>query len=299
MGPATLTITGEERSDIACDLLVWSNGYDEVEARRYASETKLKLTDAGATLVIGIAYPDPAQQRATLDIRIPRGFAVRIQPSRGKLEIANVAVAELVDARGQVAVRRVSGRLVATHRGGTLTVETVSALKLNARGSTVVVKDVKGEMAVQMQAGELRGLALAGPVEIESNGTKVVLEDLAGTRRPIRINTVGGTITLAGVRTETRIDGRDTLIDVTIDQPAPVAIYNEGDEPIQVTPPPGSFQFDALATDGRLTVPEGFLEVKSTDTEQRASGAIGGGGPTITLRASRGNIIVRSRHTKR
>ena len=43
---------------------------------------------------------------------------------------------------------------------------------------------------------------------------------------------------------------------MTIDQPAPIAIYSEGEEPMEVTLPAGGFQLDALATDGRLTVPE-------------------------------------------
>ena len=147
--------------------------------------------------------------------------------------------------------------MTATHRGGDLTIEGASALKLNTRGSTVVLKDIKGEAVMQVQAGELRGQSLAGPVEIESNGTRITLDDLTATRRPIRVNAVGGSVTMAGLRTDTRIDGRDTRIDVTIDQPAPVAIYNEAEEPMDVTLPAGGFQLDALATDGRLTVPPG------------------------------------------
>ena len=90
---------------------------------------------------------------------------------------------------------------------------------------------------MQVQAGELRGQSLGGPIEVELNGTRLMLEDLTTTRRPIRINAIGGSVTLGGVRTETRIDGRDTRIDVTVDQPAPVAIYSEGEEPMEVTLP--------------------------------------------------------------
>ncbi len=100
---------------------------------------------------------------------------------------------------------------------------------------------------------------------------------------------------MAGLRSDARIDGRDTRIDVTIDQPAPVAIYNEQEEPMEVTLPAGGFQLDALAIDGSLTVPPGLLDVKTTENEQRASGAIGGGGPTVTLRSSRGNITIKGR----
>jgi len=294
-GNAPLTITGEDRADLLCELQAWSSGYDETEAKKYATETAIRTTEAGVSLVIGLKYPEPATQRATLVIRMPKSMAVRIQPSRGKLEIHEVASVELVEARGEAMVSQISGRVTATHRGGALAIETASALKLNMRGSTVVLKNIKGETVMQVQAGELSGQSLTGPVEIESNGTRITLDDLTATKRPIRVNAVGGSVTMTGVRSDTRIDGRDTRIDVAIDQPAPVAIYNEAEEPMDVTLPAGGFQLDALATDGRLTVPEGLVAVKTAENEQRASGTIGGGGPTITLRAKRGNITIKAR----
>jgi hypothetical protein len=292
---APLKISGEDRADVLCELQVWSSGYDETEAKRYAGETLLKATEAGVSLVLAIKYPDPATQRATLVVRMPKALAVRIQPSRSTLAISDVAAVDLAEWRGEAVVRRISGRVTAIHRGGTLTVEGAGALKLNTRGSTVVVKDVKAEAVMQVQAGELRGQSLGGPVEVELNGTRLMLEDLTTTRRPIRINATGGSVTLGGVRTDTRIDGRDSRIDVALDQPAPVAIYSEGEEPMQVTLPTAGFQVDALATDARVTVPDGLLEVKTTDNEQRTSGAIGGGGPTITLRSSHGNITIKTK----
>jgi hypothetical protein len=39
--------------------------------------------------------------------------------------------------------------------------------------------------------------------------------------------------------------------------------------------------------------------VKTAENEQRASGAIGGGGPTITLRAKRGNITIKTKPPER
>jgi hypothetical protein len=104
---------------------------------------------------------------------------------------------------------------------------------------------------------------------------------------------------MTGLRTDTRIDGRDTRIVVSIDQPAPIAIYNEAEEPMDVTLPTGGFQLDALATDGRLTVPEGLADVKTADNEQRASAVIGSGGPTLTLRAKRGNITIKRKPSER
>ena len=298
---ATLTIVGEDREDVACDLLVWSNGYDDAEARRYAGETQLKVSEAGQTLIIGIKYPEPAEQRATLALRLPKKLAVRVQPARAKLDISNVAALELVESRGQVTVRRVSGRLAVTHRGGSLTIESVSTAKLNTRGSVVVLKDIAAELIAQMQSGELRAVALTGPIELESNGTKILLEDLANTRKPVRVSAVGGSVTLAGVSGDLRVDARDAKVDVMIAKPVPIAVYTEGDEPTHVTLPAGGFTVDAHAMHNRLTVPddlEEFLKVKTSENEQRASGAIAGGGPTITLRSSRGEIVLRSNTLK-
>jgi hypothetical protein len=297
-GNAPLTITGEDREDVDCELQVWSSGYDETEAKRYAGETAIKSTDAGVSMVLSITYPEPATQRATLIVRMPKALAVRVQPSRGKVEISNVSSVELVEARGQATIRKIDGRLTATHRGGNLTIESVDELKLNTRGSTINLKDIAGEAMMTLQAGELRGESLAGPIEIESNGTRVELENLTATRKPLRINAVGGSVKLAGVKSDTRIDGRDTRITVTVEKPAPLAIYNEAEELTEVTLPPGGYQLDALTTDGHLTVPEGMLDVKSTDNEQRATGTIGAGGPTITLRTKRGDIKVSVRKSE-
>ena len=301
VGSAPLTIVGEDRPDVSCELSVRSTGYDDAEATRLANETRLKVTDAGAAMLLGIDYPDPGVQRATLSLKVPRNLAVRIQPSRGRLEISGLTSVELVEARGQVSVRNLSGRLVATHRGGKLEIVDVASVKLNTRGSAITLSRIQGDAILQIQAGELRASSLAGPVEIDSNGSKVALEEIAATgdkpvgRKSVRMNTVGGSVTLSGVSSDVRIDGRDTKVDVSLDKPAPLSIYTEGEEPIVVTLPAGGVKLDALATDSKLIVPEGLAVVQVTGDEQRATATIGGGGPTITLRAVRGEITVKAK----
>jgi hypothetical protein len=290
-----LTIVGEDREDVTFDLEVWSSGPDEAEAKRFASETRLLMAESGNALIVGMDYPKPARQRASLSIRVPNTLAIRVQPTRSKLDISDVASAELVESRGPVSLRRVAQRAILTHRGGPLTLEAIANLKLNARGSSVIsVKDLTGEAVMQLQAGEFRGADIAASLEIESNGTRIVVEDLSSTRKPIKLSTVGGSVTLGHVATDLRLDARDTRVDVRIDKPAPIAIYTEGDAPATITLPAGGFSLDALAMNSKLYLPEGLLEIKSGEKEERASGAVGGGGPTITLRSVRGDITVKT-----
>ena len=92
---------------------------------------------------------------------------------------------------------------------------------------------------------------------------------------------------------------------------APLAVYNEGDETIELTVPAGGFTLDAAAVDGQISVDNtleslGLKRETSGDGENdtdragarqevRVSGAVRGGGPPITLRATRGDIVVRGR----
>ena len=115
------------------------------------------------------------------------------------------------------------------------------------------------------------------------------------------MNVVAGSLALKGLGADTRIDARNAEVDVVLDRAAPIAIYSEGTRDLEVTPPNGGFQLDALATHGRLTLPEALqhlaaaAEPRDPDSPQRATGDVGGGGPLVTLRADRGNIIVRPR----
>lgn len=290
-----LAIVGEDRQDVVFDLHVWSNGADEAEAKRYAGETKLKISEAGTALIVGITYPEPARQRASLSVRVPRTLGIRVQPTRSKIDISGVGSAELVECRGPVSLRQIGGRTAVAHRGGgVLTLESIATLKLHTRGSSVAINGVAAEAVMQLQGGEVRATGMAGPIEIESNDTRLILEDLAAARKPVRVNAVGGSLSLAGVVTDLRVDARNTRVNVVVEKAAPISIYAEGSEPTIVTLPPGGYALDALAMSSRLLLPDGLLEITSSEQEQRASGPVGGGGPTITLRSSRGDLTIKT-----
>ena len=111
----------------------------------------------------------------------------------------------------------------------------------------------------------------------------------------VRITATAGSVSLRGLATEARLDARNTDVDVIVDRAVPLAIYSEGGSPVEITPPPGGYRLDAVASDGSIEVPEGTVDVTTNGTERRASGAVNGGGETITIRTSHGNITLRPR----
>ncbi len=300
LGGANVTIQGEDRGDVAVEMRVWSRGYDDAEAQSLATQTVLKFDPAGGTLSGEIAYPKPGSQRATLTLKLPARVRIRLESS-GPATIENVAAVEFHAGRGRTNVSRVPGTVSGSFRGSELTLTEIGVAKLSTQSSDVKIAGVR-ELTMTVRGGELRAEKVANVVELDCHQSEVTLDSLGDLTAPLRVNANGGTVTVRGLRSEARIDGRNTELDVTIDRAAPIAIYNEGEDGIRLTLPSGGYRLDALVREGQLTPVEQIanlgLEVTKTGgepEEMRATGAVEDGGPTITVRATRGDIVVRPR----
>lgn len=292
----SLTITGEDREDIEATLKVWSNGFDDAEAERLARETSLERSGAGARMTLSLNYPEAGSQRANVTLKVPARLAVSVNRFGGELSVAGTAQAELVETSGDAVVKEVRGKVIASHRGGELTISDVADLKLTSRGAEVRLSRAAGDLVVTAQGGTITASELSGTLEIESGGAELEFDRLTGLGGQLRVNATGGSLRLHDVAAETRIEGRGTDVELTLAKPAPVGIYNEGQATIEVTPARGGYDVDARATNaGTIVVPEGTLTVSEDGEGQRASGSVGGGGPLLTLRTTRGEIVIRER----
>lgn len=296
-----VTVTGEDRADIATELWVRSDGLDETDAKTVAAKAELKVEPAGPTITVSLTFPPEGSQRGRLLIRVPAAMLVQFGTTNTRIEVTGVQAVELEGARGETIIKRIKGRVGVTHRGGEFTVEDVGSVRLSTRGSDLRLARVSGETTLEIQSGDVRAGELMGPVEIDAEHGDITLENLQRTPGPLRIKTVEGSLAIRGLRAETRIDGNETDIDVAIEAAAPIAIFSTG-ERIQITPPRDGFTLDAVAVGGSITVPDPLAQQltisgKPEDKEQRASGKIGGGGPTVTLRATRGEIRVNARES--
>jgi hypothetical protein len=289
-----VTIVGEDRTDISSELWVRSTGFDEAEARRLAGEAALTVEPTGPTITVSLKYPRDGSQRGRLQLKVPSGMLVFFGPTNVRIEVTGTRGVELESARGETIVRQIAGAVTATVRGGDIRIEDANTVRLSARGSDVRLTRVAGEANLVLQAGELRGAELAGPIDIEATTADVLLEKFPQTASPLRIQSVAGSVIVRGLRGEGRIEGREAEIDVAIERPAPLAIFNS-DEPVQVALPSSGFRLDAVASDGRIMLPDALsTQVAATASadgkEQKASGDVHGGGPTITIRATGGDI---------
>jgi hypothetical protein len=307
-----ITITGEDRDDVKAEMHVRSTGYDAEEAEKLAKASHLVFDEAGALLIVGAKFPVEGRQTPTLHLKVPRRLGVRIDEKGSALEIKNVASLFIGAGRGATTISGIEGVVNVTQRGNELTITDVGSLKLSTvTGTEAVVSNVRGDASFTIQGGELRAQAIGGAIDLESRNAEIEFDKLAETKGPLRIDATLGELVLNGVAADTRIDGRRSEIRIDHAGGAPLAVYNEGDETIEVTVPSRGFTLDAAAVDGQISVDESIESLglkrepsgdKEHDTERadarqevRVSGAVRGGGPAITLRATRGDIVLRGR----
>jgi hypothetical protein len=296
-----VTITGEQRDDVKAEIHVTARGFDQAEAKSNADSVKVRIEttadaivvsqDLAASVTIGRRSPPP---QFSVSVHVPRRLSMRMEAHFGRLVVTNLAAAEIMGARGETRITDIAGRLDITHAGGSIDIASAGALKLSARNSRGTVKKIGGAVALDATGGDLTLSAITGPLELDCRNTDLRLEDIAQLKG-LRAMVTGGELRVDGLRAESRIDGHNTDIEVKLAAAAPVTIYNLGE--IVVTPPPGGYTLDAVASEGRITMDDGAVQV-TEGPDSRAEGKVRGGGAALTLRSTRGRIEIRKAAVK-
>jgi hypothetical protein len=299
--PGDMVVVGEDRDDIVAELKVWSNGYDEAEAQKLAKEVFMKYDDGGAVVTAEVKFPAGGTQRASMSLRVPARLELRMATQGVPLDVRNLAAVDIAMSRSATTIRNVAGRVTIVHRGAELTIEDIGSLRLTtASGAEVTATKIRGETNLSLSGGEFHGRDIVGPIDIQASATDVVLEGLDHVSGMTRINATNGSVRIDGLRTEARVDGRSTDTTVAIAKPATVALYNDGNGDIEVTlPSDGGFRLDVAADGGRIDAVGGLPEVKGTEQQQRLTGDVRGGGPTITLRVASGDIKLKTKNDEK
>jgi hypothetical protein len=293
--PSDLTITAGDRDDLAIEIRTSARGYTQAEAKAAADAATVTADAQIDTVTLNGSWEDhrgPAGYvtQASVEITVPRRLRVSVLPHIGLLAVKNVASLEVTSSRGETHILDTAGDIRLTQSNGSLEVSGGGSLKLTTRSSRGEVARIRGLASVDTTGSQLKLAEIAGPVDIESRNSDCSLEKIGALKPPFRYNGTGGELRIEGLRTEARIDGHNTDMSVALAAAAPVTIYNLG--AVSVTAPPDGYTLDAIASEGHITVDE--PDITATEgPDSHASGKIRGGGPALTLRATRGRIDIR------
>ena len=302
-----VTVIGEDRQDIEAEFHVRSNGYDQAEAKQLVGETNLKSDEAGALLILATKYPGPGRQTGRLTLKIPSRLGVRTDGKSGVMKISKVESIAIGTARGNTELTDIKGHVAVTQRGSQITVQNVGSIRLQSFSAEVKLSNVRGDTTLNVQGGEFAAEQLHGALEVESRNSDMRFERLEKLRGPVRINAAQGELLVLGLAVEARIDGRDTQIRVEPAVPVTLGIYNT-EEDVDIILPSGGMRLDLVATEGDVALPDGLKEQRLTvtpppgdsappvgRTEKRVVGDLYGGGPVVTVRVTRGDVIVKTK----
>ena len=296
--PNDLTIVGTDGNEIQVEMQVTARGYTTAEAKAAADAAKVKLDQTSDAVAITTSWQDRAGGKGggyvntgTIKLSLPKRLQVRLEPHGGKLSIENVAGMEVMSSRGETIIRGSTGHVMLGHTGGKLDIDGVPSLKLTARNSNGSIKNVAGTFSLDATGADLEIRDVIGPLEIESRNAEMTIDGTKLAKPPFRYNGTGGSLRLTHLKTESRIDGRNVELDIALSAAAPVTIYSTGED-ISVIPPPGGYSVNAVSTEGKILLDDGTLK-PAGETEQRVTGTVRGGGPELTLRATRADIRVR------
>lgn len=306
--PSEVVVVGEDRDDIEVELKIDSRAYDDAEAKKTAEETKVLVDQAGEVVRLTQFYPEGGRQTVAWSMKVPKRLALRIDEKGGKVRVSQLAAVTFGGAgRGETIITDIAGAVQATQRGNAITITNVGSLKLTTFNTgEAKISGVHGNVTLNIQGGEVRGEKIEGSLEVEARNADLRFTDLDEAKAPIRFNVVGGELQLDGLHVETRIDGRHVEVRVSQVVAAPLSIYTD-EEIIEVTLPPAGVTVDAMVVNGRVNVDKALESagLKTTETgsasdserkETRVAGDVKSAGPLITLRSTRGEIVLRARN---
>jgi hypothetical protein len=284
-----LSIIGTDGGEASAKIQVYSTGTDEQEARALGKRTVLKAATSGDILSLEMDYPPEERQRAIVVLTLPKTLRVRITRANN-LEVTGVAGVEFDDTRGEATLKQVSGYIRGTHTGGELVFEGVEHVDMTARRTDLTIKNASGNVRLDLTGGQLMARDINGTVTLTANRTSIEIDRVLGQ---LTGDLTQGSLDVTRLTEPARVDARGTELRFDLAKPAAVTAMTT-DENIAVRLPAGAgVTLDATVEDGEIRLPEGAPAPTTQNQSRIARGPFRGGGPTLALRTTHGDIVVR------
>lgn len=211
--------------------------------------------------------------------------ALTVETAGGSIRVENVGDDVSAEtAGGSIQVDSVEGALTAHTSGGSIRVRGIEqSVEVETSGGDIELRDIGGRVQAETSGGDIEGRSLRGAVQAKTSAGDVELQQVAG---PITAETSVGDVEVEATATEY---SSESALDLTT---------SHGDIVLTV---PASLQASIRAEvhgfpggrgDIRSDVP---LTREGGDREPlRATGTMNGGGPTIQLKTTGGDIRIRT-----
>jgi hypothetical protein len=211
----------------------------------------------------------------TVSVRawVPRDCSVEVRTSGGGIEIGDIGGGVVArTSGGSIRVERVEGRAELTTSDGAIVSEAVhGAVSAATSGGRITLDGVAGDVRATAREGRIHLSEVGGDVDARAVGGAIEIDGVSGA---VHAETDGGSVWTRFLRVPSgRVEARGGAIEVAF-------------------PASAGAQLDAAAEGGRVYVEHGLRSLSAANSG-RVVGAVNGGGPTLQLRATGGDIHVR------
>lgn len=259
-----------------------------------ADEVRVRVeADGWASWDVDVSL-EPLPEKVRLDVRVSGatswmfgGPQVRVHvfvPERTRVEVRSSGA----DLRVEDLVGRVRGRV----RDGAVELRGVEGpVKMRVVGGDLLAEEVHGDLEVLSSDGDVRATWVQGGVEARTDDGDITLEHVAG---PVTAKSLDGSLDLSEVEGPVTAHTERGAVSASFSRATGGSLETERGVVSVVLPEGAGAALDARVTEGTVDLAPG-LSWHGQRQEGRAVGTLGGGGPRLFLRSSRGEIRVSGR----
>jgi hypothetical protein len=199
-----------------------------------------------------------SQVTVSFTVTVPAQFNVDLRTSGGNITVGDLAgEVQVQTSGGNLRLGRIEGTVNGRTSGGNIEVqEARQKVDVRTSGGNIKIGQVSGEVAAHTSGGSISIEQASGAVDAHTSGGNITVAIVGRINRDMTLRTSGGSITA-------RVS------------------------------PEAAFHLDARTSGGRVRADGMTIQIQGSDPNRgRLSGAVNGGGPTVTLRSSGGNVSV-------
>jgi DUF4097 and DUF4098 domain-containing protein YvlB len=258
------------------------------------AELPVGIWQDGKTMILALA-PGAKDVPHALRISVPRAFAVALDVADSDVSVDSAGGGvKLRGKNSRVSIRASAGFVSADVEGGSLTVSASGDATVSVRSTALQVAEMSGDVRVTALGGGLLVRAVQGSTDIESDESKVQLDDLLGS---LHLKARHGDATVNGIKGGAELELSETPLhlkggwgDITV----------VSDAPVDFQAMVASLHFDMYGGSLRGTGNQGILEVRTRNTEVNVASIdegmrVQGNGLNATIKDIAGELYIETK----
>ena len=256
---------------------------DEKKEKEYLAAAPITVSKEGNVVTVQARRRESwtnwtsghSRMAASYTLQVPKKFDLNLHTSGGDIAAADISGnLKANTSGGKLEFAHLEGALTASTSGGSIKVESCQCpMQIKTSGGDIFVVNVKGALLARTSGGRIEVHNLSGDADVETSGGNLVFEKIAGR---LIGKTSGGNIhtSISGeVAGEMHLRTSAGNIDLAVPENAALDIVAE-------------------TSVGRVS--SNLPLVTSDSRREHVRGKLNGGGKSVTLQTSAGNITITS-----